>query len=112
MKALVFERNLPRFAAARLAVALGSGRGAAVGAVAAGRPGPARASRDGAWHRVQPLLSGICGSDLATLDGHSSRYFEELVSFPFVPGHEVVGALEDRRRAPPTGRCSATARAW
>ena len=37
------------------------------------------------------LLSGICGSDLATVDGRSSRYFEELVSFPFVPGHEVVG---------------------
>ena len=45
------------------------------------------------WHRVDPLLSGICGSDLATLDGRSSRYFEEIVSFPFVPGHEVVGLL-------------------
>jgi threonine dehydrogenase-like Zn-dependent dehydrogenase len=41
------------------------------------------------------LLSGICGSDLATLDGRSSRYFEDMVSFPFVPGHEVVGTLED-----------------
>jgi threonine dehydrogenase-like Zn-dependent dehydrogenase len=39
------------------------------------------------------VLSGICGSDLATLDGRSSRYFEEIVSFPFVPGHEVVGHL-------------------
>jgi threonine dehydrogenase-like Zn-dependent dehydrogenase len=46
------------------------------------------------WHRVSPILSGICGSDLATLDGRSSRYFEPLVSFPFVPGHEVVGTLE------------------
>ena len=27
----------------------------------------------------------------ATLDGRSSRYFEDIVSFPFVPGHEVVG---------------------
>ena len=39
------------------------------------------------------MLSGICGSDLSTLDGRSSRYFEEIVSFPFVPGHEVVGLL-------------------
>jgi threonine dehydrogenase-like Zn-dependent dehydrogenase len=39
------------------------------------------------------VLSGICGSDLATLDGRSSRYFEDIVSFPFVPGHEVVGHL-------------------
>ena len=45
------------------------------------------------WVHVDPLLSGICGSDLSTLDGRSSRYFEEIVSFPFVPGHEVVGLL-------------------
>jgi len=44
---------------------------------------------------LRPLLSGICGSDLATLDGRSSRYFEDMVSFPFVPGHEVVGVLDE-----------------
>ena len=47
---------------------------------------------------VFPLLSGICGSDLATVDGKSSRYFDPLVSFPFVPGHEVFGELEDGTR--------------
>jgi threonine dehydrogenase-like Zn-dependent dehydrogenase len=47
------------------------------------------------WYHLRPLLSGICGSDLATLDGRSSRYFEDLVSFPFVPGHEIVGLLPD-----------------
>ena len=50
------------------------------------------------WHRVRPRLSGICGSDLATVDGRSSRYFEPIVSFPFVPGHEVVGQLDDGSR--------------
>ena len=45
------------------------------------------------WVHVDPILSGICGSDLATLDGRSSRYFEDIVSFPFVPGHEVVGTV-------------------
>src|SRR6185503_19646916 len=50
------------------------------------------------WVRVRPRLSGICGSDLATVDGRSSRYFEPWVSFPFVPGHEVVGELEDGSR--------------
>jgi threonine dehydrogenase-like Zn-dependent dehydrogenase len=39
------------------------------------------------------MLSGICGSDLATVDGRSSRYFEDIVSFPFIPGHEIVGQL-------------------
>jgi threonine dehydrogenase-like Zn-dependent dehydrogenase len=28
----------------------------------------------------------------------SSRYFEPIVSFPFVPGHEVVGTLDDGAR--------------
>ncbi len=95
MRALVFERNLPRFAAARLAASVaGSGRGAGVSPLrladveAPDLPG-------GAWARVRPSLAGICGSDLSTLDGRSSRYFEDIVSFPFVPGHEVVGAVED-----------------
>jgi threonine dehydrogenase-like Zn-dependent dehydrogenase len=93
VKALLFERSLPRFAASRLASGLGSGRGAKVAplrlvdADAPDLPGEG-------WHRVAPLLSGICGSDLATIDGRSSRYFEPLVSFPFVPGHEVVGTIE------------------
>ena len=47
------------------------------------------------WVHIEPVLSGICGSDLATLDGRSSRYFEDIVSFPFVPGHEVVGTLAE-----------------
>ena len=56
---------------------------------------PPRAARATGWFRLRPLLSGICGSDLATVDGRSSRYFEDLVSFPFVPGHEVTGVLDD-----------------
>lgn len=47
------------------------------------------------WARVRPVLSGICGSDLATISGRSSFYFSPLVSMPFVPGHEVVGELID-----------------
>ena len=50
------------------------------------------------WVRVRPRLAGICGCDLATIDGTSSRYFEPIVSFPFVPGHEVVADLDDDRR--------------
>jgi len=95
VKALVFERSLPRFAAAKVAGAIAPGRGAG--------PGPLKLKdvdvpqRDG-WHRVRPRLAGICGSDLSTIDGASSRYFEPIVSFPFVPGHEVVGELDDGTR--------------
>jgi threonine dehydrogenase-like Zn-dependent dehydrogenase len=94
VKALVFERNLPRFAAARLASVVASGRGAHVGPLRLLDADPPALPADD-WYRLRPTLSGICGSDLATVDGRSSRYFEDVVSFPFVPGHEVVGVLDD-----------------
>src|SRR3989440_9383657 len=50
------------------------------------------------WMRVMPSLSGICGSDLAAIGGHASLYLDPLTSYPFVPGHEVVGVLEDGGR--------------
>jgi threonine dehydrogenase-like Zn-dependent dehydrogenase len=94
MNTLLFERSLPRFAAARVASAFGSGKGAGVGPLRLVDHETPSAPGSG-WVHVDPVLSGICGSDLATLDGRSSRYFEEIVSFPFVPGHEVVGLLAE-----------------
>ena len=67
-------------------------------AAAGGHPAASPSRPD--WHHVRPVLSGVCGSDLATVDGRSSRYFEDLVSFPFVPGHEVVGPGPDDRGEP------------
>jgi len=97
MKALEFRRNVPRFAAARLAGSLTPGRGASVGPLHLADLDPPTAPGPD-WVRVRPRLSGICGSDLATIDGRSARYFEPFVSFPFVPGHEVVGDLDDGTR--------------
>jgi threonine dehydrogenase-like Zn-dependent dehydrogenase len=97
VKALLFERRLARYAAATVAGAIAPGGGARVGPLrladveAPRLPGPG-------WHRVRSRLAGICGSDLSTIDGHASRWFEPIVSFPFVPGHEVVGDLDDGRR--------------
>jgi len=94
---LLFERKMAKYAAAAVAGRLVPGGGAKVGPLHLADidepelPGPG-------WHRVRPRLAGICGSDLATLDGRSSRYFEPIVSFPFVPGHEIVGELDDGRR--------------
>jgi threonine dehydrogenase-like Zn-dependent dehydrogenase len=108
VKALLFERSLPKFAAARVASGLRSGGGARVGPLRLADvdepelPGPG-------WRRIEPRLSGICGSDLATVDGRSSRYFEPIVSFPFIPGHEVVGERDDGARVvlEPVLRCAA-----
>jgi threonine dehydrogenase-like Zn-dependent dehydrogenase len=55
------------------------------------------------WARVRPRLSGICGSDLATIAGQVSFYFSSLVSMPFVPGHEVVGEMYDGLDGLPAG---------
>ena len=45
------------------------------------------------WLRIRPLLSGICGSDLTTIQAKGSPYFSPLISAPFVMGHEVVGEI-------------------
>ena len=96
MKALRFSRK-EGYAAAMVASRLRPGAGAVVGPLSLVDDDPPELPGDG-WHRVWPRLTGICGSDLATIDGHASRYFEDFVSFPFVPGHEIVGELADGRR--------------
>jgi threonine dehydrogenase-like Zn-dependent dehydrogenase len=97
VKALLFERKVARYAAAAVAGRLSPGRGAKVGPLRLADVEVPALPGEG-WVRVKPRLAGICGSDLATIDGHSSRYFEPIVSFPFVPGHEVVGDTDDGRR--------------
>jgi threonine dehydrogenase-like Zn-dependent dehydrogenase len=89
MKALEFDRKVLRFAAAHVAGSVAPGRGATVGPLRLADVDPVALPGPG-WVRIRPRLAGICGSDLATIDGQSSRYFEPIVSFPFVPGHEVV----------------------
>ena len=61
------------------------------------------AVRHDGWVRVRPRLSGICGSDLATLSGHASLYLSAVVSMPFVPGHEVVAETLDDTPGLPAG---------
>lgn len=103
MKALRFERDIPRFAAATIAGRLNAGGGAKVGPLrlrTVDEPTPPGAD----WVEIRPRLAGICGSDLATIDGRSSRYFEPLVSFPFIPGHEVVADLDEPIGNVPAGR--------
>ncbi|HEX4427943.1 MAG TPA: alcohol dehydrogenase catalytic domain-containing protein [Frankiaceae bacterium] len=106
ISAVQLYRSVPRYVAARtlssslprplrpLASALSSTATAAAPLrLHEGAP-PALPSGEG-WARVRPRLSGICGSDLATVTGRSSFYFGSLISLPFTPGHEVVGELID-----------------
>ncbi len=97
MKALSIDTEYARFGAARLLSGARADLAARVGPLTYGEldapelPGPD-------WVTLQPRMSGICGSDLTTVTGRSSRWFEQIVSFPFVPGHEVVADDPDGRR--------------
>jgi len=95
--AIQYVRSIPSFALVRAAggrpeVATSSLSMLKLGDV----PEPALPASN--WVRVMPSLSGICGSDLAAISGHISLYLDPLTSYPFVPGHEVVGVLDDGSR--------------
>jgi len=95
--ALTYVRSIPSYAIVRAA---GGRPDVATSALSMLHLGdvaePELPARD--WVRVMPTLSGICGSDLAAIGGHASLYLDPLTSYPFVPGHEVVGTLDDGSR--------------
>ena len=94
MKALQIKRSVPRLGLARIASALGPAAAARIGPLEYTSVDVPDLPGDG-WQRVRTRLAGICGSDLSMIEGHASMYFDDVVSFPFVPGHEVVGELDD-----------------
>lgn len=47
------------------------------------------------WVRVESILSGICGSDLAAVTAHDSFTLEPFAAFPFTFGHENVGRIAE-----------------
>jgi threonine dehydrogenase-like Zn-dependent dehydrogenase len=106
--ALEYHRSPGRYLTARGMTATKAGRWM-TGAIA-GNLSPLRLVKRPApqlpgpgWTRVAPLLSGICGSDLAMLTGRASPYLSPMISMPFVPGHEVVGETLDDLPAVPRG---------
>ena len=97
MDALLFPRKEARYVAAMAASRIKPGAGASVGPLTFTQLDPPDLPGPG-WEHITTRLAGICGSDLATIDGRASRYFEALASFPFVPGHEVVAERADGSR--------------
>ena len=92
-QSLDYVRSVPRYLTARLL-------GPRIPAVYTSPFGTLRLSKQTplplpspAWVRVRPTLSGICGSDLATLTAQGSTYFSPFTSCPFTFGHEVVGVV-------------------
>ncbi len=92
------HRNATRLGLARALSSVSPRRGALVSPLELVKDPPPKLPADD-WVRLRPRLSGICGSDLATVDGHASTYFDPIVSFPFTLGHEIVADVvgENRR---------------
>jgi threonine dehydrogenase-like Zn-dependent dehydrogenase len=106
--ALEYRRCATRYFAAR-AISV-TRTGARLAGALAGNVAPLRLVEqvdptppDESWTRVEPVLSGICGSDLGLLTGRSSPYLGPLTSMPFVMGHEVVGLTADELPGLPRG---------
>ncbi len=93
MKALVFHKSILRYATLKLI-------GPRVRSLYTSRvvpltlrdiPEPELPTQQ--WLRIKPRLTGICGSDLATICAKGSPYLAPVTSMPFVMGHETVGVV-------------------
>lgn len=95
MNALLFRHHVPRYLASRgvytAARRLWSARLAPLDLVQA----PSNEALRPDWVRLRTRLSGICGTDLSLVTGRDSLFLEPEASYPFVPGHELVGEIEE-----------------
>ncbi|MFK7918221.1 MAG: zinc-binding dehydrogenase [Ilumatobacter sp.] len=94
MRALQIRRNVAKFGAARILGAVSPSGSTKMGPLEHRTIDDPECPGQG-WHRVQTRMAGICGSDLSLVGGTASTYFDDWVSFPFVPGHEIVGEMAD-----------------
>lgn len=94
MEALLYRRQIARYLVSRALYgafrSLWSPRWAPLRQVQLPLPTPPGAG----WCRLRVRRSGICGSDLRLVTGEDSLYLEPEATYPFVPGHEVVGELD------------------
>lgn len=96
MRALQYRFSIPNFVAVRAADRLplrvlerGSIPGLTeISPQSRPLPGPE-------WLRLKPILSGICGSDISMLLNRGSPALTPFISFPLVPGHEIVGRVRE-----------------
>lgn len=95
MRAVVFELNLAKYAAAktlgRWFPSLYYGRASCIRLGT--WPDPRRPGDD--WLMVRSLYAGVCGSDMALIFHKFSPSLSGFNSFPCVPGHEMVGVVEE-----------------
>ena len=95
MRAVTFDVSVPRYLLAKSvgrvsdAVLYGSASGVALHDVAEPPlPGPH-------WVKLDTVLGGICGSDIANLGYEASPAMEPFGSFPAVIGHEILARVAE-----------------
>ena len=98
VKALLFERKVARYRGCAWRARLLPGGGARVGPAAPRRHRSARAPGSGLGAHPAPPRRHLRQRPRDRSTARSSRYFEPIVSFPFVPGHEVVADRDDGTR--------------
>src|SRR5688572_8966589 len=93
MRGVVFDLSLPRYALARglgkWMPSLYYGKASCIRLADVPEPRPPGAD----WAGLQPVLAGLCGSDLATIFLHQSPVLEPMSSMPCVLGHEVLARV-------------------
>jgi threonine dehydrogenase-like Zn-dependent dehydrogenase len=95
MKAVQIDKNYTKFATAVVANKI-KGHGNSLSSLPLSLVDlPELKLPDDSWTFIYPIMSGICGSDLKTIEAKSSRQLEHSVTFPFVMGHETVAIRAD-----------------
>lgn len=92
-RALEFRVNVPQYLLTRAASSLSAS--APAGRLGGLRPvqSPALTLPAEDWVMLEPIASGICGTDLATLAFRGPTALEPFVSFPAILGHEVLARV-------------------
>lgn len=98
MKALVFNKSIPRYLWTRMLSSRSPKFATAPGTCLSLQEVPAPSLPNPSWVRVKSLLSGICGSDLSVIKCQGSVFLSGMTSFPFIPGHEVYGEVIEAGR--------------
>ena len=91
MKALKISRKTAKFAVARLMSPVSTIGAAKFGPLSlVNESAPTMPNAEG-WHRIQPRLTGICGSDLHYFAHGKCGNF--VPTQPFILGHEFAGEI-------------------
>ena len=96
MRALQYRFSIPNFLAVRAADRLPLPvleRGSIPGLTEISPPSRPLPGPD--WVRIKPSLAGICGSDISMLLNRGSPALTPFISFPLVPGHEIVATVHE-----------------